>query len=110
MTEVEIGTQLTGHVGWIKDEFDTMTLKVATVGLFQSVEAWSMTWNPERRYEQADASLVRDVEALLIYALLPAYNTQGKDSLVLEGGPLRIFNTGKLGLILPELSSIYYER
>ena len=24
MTDVEIGTQLTGHVGWVKGEFDTM--------------------------------------------------------------------------------------
>ena len=73
------------------------------------MEEWCKSWNPERRYEHADASLVRDVEALLIYALLPAYNTQGKNSLVLGGGPLRIFNTGKFGLLLPELSSIYYE-
>ena len=108
-TEVNLKKRLVGHLPWIKDEFDEMKLKVASVREFSNIKAWRDTWDPDSPYGPANAELVKDVEALLIYAHQTAYNTQGKNSLILSKGHVRIFNTGKSGLLLPEVSSAYYE-
>lgn len=107
-TEVDLKSRLVSHLPWIKDEFDEMKIKVASVREFSDITDWWNTWDIENPYGPANAELVKDVETLLIYAHQPAYNTQGKNSLNLSKGHVRIFNTGKLGLLLPEVSSTYY--
>jgi hypothetical protein len=90
------------HGRWIKDEYDTMRVRFASVGKFTG---WA-EWEDGDRYPPADASLVAEVEALLIHAHQPAYNIMNKGAL--PDTRIRIFNTGKLGHLLPEVSSRYY--
>jgi hypothetical protein len=55
-----------------------------------------------RSISRAKPSLVEQVEALLIYAHQPAYNSMSKGSVTVAKG-LRILNTGRLGHLLPEI-------
>jgi hypothetical protein len=48
------------------------------------------------------------VEALLIYAYQPAYNTKSKHNPSNQAKGLRIFNTGNVGYLLPEVSYRYF--
>jgi len=102
-TDAGIGNRLSYHEEWVDDESDLVKVRVASVGEFTNWEEWEK----DTHYPKADANIVGKIEALLIYAHQPAYNTRGKSSL----GPkirIRIFNTGKSGLLLPELSYLYY--
>ena len=102
-TDTGIGNRLSYHEEWVDDESDLVKVRVASVGEFTNWEELEK----DPHYPKADANIVGKIEALLIYAHQPAYNTRGKSSL----GPkirIRIFNTGKSGLLLPELSYLYY--
>jgi hypothetical protein len=90
------------HAWWIEWEYDTIKVRLASVFSFPG---WA-EFEKLKRYPKAKTSLVADVEALLIFAHTPAYNTMGKGDLANAG--LRILNTGKLGHLLPEVSSLYY--
>jgi hypothetical protein len=109
-TGVDLGTRLAGHVEWVNQEWETSTMRVkaASVGPFASVDAWWNSYDPKARYKKADAKLVGDVESLLIYAHQPAYNAQGKGGLNPKCQPLRVFNTGQVGSLLPEVSYAYF--
>ena len=109
-TEGDVGTRLAGHGGWINQEWETNTMRVkaASVGTFTSIEAWWNAYDPNARYKKAAAKLVGDVESLLIYAHQPAYNTQGKGALNSKCQQLRVFNTGQVGSLLPEVSYAYF--
>ncbi len=107
-TDVDLGTRLAGHVEWVNQEWETMRVKAASVGQFESVDAWWKAYDPKARYKKADAKLVGDVESLLIYSHQPAYNTQGKGALNPKCRPLRVFNTGQVGSLLPEVSYSYF--
>ena len=90
---------------WVPDEYDACTVRVATVGEFISWKAWNQ--DKRARYPQASPAVVAGIEALLLYAHQPTYNTAGKASVALGKG-IRVFNTGRCGPLLPEVSFAYY--
>ena len=103
MTDGGIGNRLSDHEKWVEDEYDRVRVRVASVGKFIN---WGK-WYQYPHYPKEDASIVSRVEALLIFAHQPAYNTMGKGSLGKKEG-IRVFNTGMCGLLLPELSYLYH--
>ena len=103
-TSSGIGKRLRGHEAWVNDEYDTVTVHLASLGRFHN---WN-DWVEGERYPKARDSTVKAVEALLIYAHQPAYNSQNTTSLSLAKG-FRVLNTGRLGHLLPEVSYLYYE-
>lgn len=98
----DVGTRIEDHAWWVEDEYDAVRVRFASVDDFKG---WT-EWLKVERYPPAPPTLVNDVEALLIYAHQPAYNTMGKGTLKNAG--LRVFNTGMMGHLLPEVSSLYY--
>lgn len=109
MTETTITDRLADHT-WVNDECDTVMMRIASIGVHSDIEAWWRAWDEMSAndvYQRPDYEIIRAVEDLLIYAHQPAYNTMGKGSLKV-GKWLRIFNTGKHGSLLPELSHAYF--
>ena len=102
-TETSIKDRLAEHEWWIQDEYDDMTLRVASVGPFLGWKKWPR----EKGYRKAPPALVKRVEALLVHAHQPAYNTMNKETVDSAKG-LRLFNAGKLSLLLPEVSYLYH--
>ncbi len=102
-SDAGVGDRLQDHEQWVADEYDLMTVRLASIGDFTS---WSDSALGER-YAQAEPGLVAGVEALLIHAHQPAYNTMNKASLE-RARDLRIMNTGRLGHLLPEVSYLYH--
>ncbi len=110
-TDAGLATRLAGHIDWVTQEWETMRVKAASVGHFESVDDWWESYDPEPkfRYGKADPKLVSEVESLLIYSHQPAYNTQGKAGLKPEcRRHLRVFSTGQVGSLLPEVSCAYF--
>lgn len=85
-----------------------MLVRIASIGRFSNVEEWWDAWDPQKRYEKADSTLVEGVEALLIYAHQPAYNSFLKSECNSAPAMLRIFNIGQCGSLLPEISHAYF--
>jgi len=108
-TEVDLGSRLAGHAKWVQGEYDPMLVRIASISRYSNVEGWWDAWDPKKRYEKADRALVERVEALLIYAHQPAYNSSLKSECNSALGMLRIFNTGQCGSLLPEISHAYFE-
>jgi len=109
MTESTVADRLAQHT-WLRDEYDGITIKIASIGIHLSIESWWQAWEEMSEsdvYPRPNLETIRAVEALLIYAHQPAYNTMGKGSLSIAK-PLRIFNTGKCGSLLPDISYVYY--
>jgi hypothetical protein len=110
MTETTVADRLAEHT-WIRDEYDPVTIKIASIGVHSNIESWWQAWDKMSDndvYLRPASEIIRAVEGLLIYAHQPAYNTMGKVSLKVDKR-LRIFNTGKFGSLLPELSHTYFE-
>ena len=99
-----ITNRLRGHEKWVADEYDAIKVRFASVGLFND---WK-DWENGDRYPKASSSIVAGVEALLIHAHQPAYNSQNTASLNQANG-FRVINTGRIGHLLPEVSYLYYE-
>ena len=107
----DLDTRLDGHEWWVEDEFDPVQFKVASIGTHETPDAWRRAYDKmksEFQYSKADPESVRQVEGLLILAHQPAYNTSSKGSITVPR-ELRIFNTGKVGLLHPEVSYVYHE-
>ena len=102
-TDTDLETRLNAHEKWVADEYDDMTVRFGSVGPFTN---WT-DWDTDGRYTKANQDVVRGIEALLINAHQPAYNTMGKNSLACAKG-LRVFNSGRCGHLLPEVSYLYY--
>lgn len=102
-TERNVGVRLSEHAYWIEDECDEINIRVASLG---EIESWK-DWEEGERYKRAEDADVEAVETLLIYAHQPAYNTRSKETLEKARG-IRVFNTGKFGSLLPEISHRYY--
>ena len=102
-TYKDLRKRLNNHMWWVNDEYDDIKLKVASVGIFTN---WK-DWNDNEHYEKAPLDIINGVEALLIYAHQPAYNTMSKNSLDSSKG-FRLLNTGKIGNLLPEISYLYF--
>ncbi|MBI1927973.1 hypothetical protein HYR99_27490 [Candidatus Poribacteria bacterium] len=95
---------------WVNGEYDSVTVKVASIGIHKGIKEWWREWenmSDSYIYQRPERDIILAVEALLIYAHQPAYNTQGKGSLPTDQW-LRVFNTGKCGRLLPELSYAYF--
>jgi hypothetical protein len=96
--------RLGSHAKWVDDEYDAMTLRIASVGRFTN---WKDSYAVEE-YPKAPSDVVHGIETLPIYAHQPAYNAMSKASLDYVKG-FRILNTGRIGHLLPEVSYLYYQ-
>jgi len=97
--------RLREHEEWIKDEYDKMTLRFGSIS-----ELTSASWEEQekrRPYPRPKESIIEAVEALLIYANQPAYNSRNKTDARKAMG-IRILNTGRIGHLLPEVSYRYF--
>ena len=92
---------------WVCDEYDRVTVRLASMGPFTSWDDWDVG----ERYSRPEQRDLHAVETLLIMANQPAYNAASKQggcrAADLEG--LYIMNTGHLGAILPEASYLYHQ-
>ncbi len=92
------------HEGWIQDEYDKMTVRYGSIREFDGWKNWESRKKP---YRAVGDRIIDKVEALLIYANQPAYNSRNKADAAIAKG-IRIFNSGKLGHLLPEVSHKYF--
>lgn len=96
--------RLNQHDSWVWDECDEMTFRVASLGEFTS---WK-EWNESEHYDPAKPAIVEKIEAILIHAHSPAYNAANKSSAKGKSKGIRVFNSGRFGQLLPEVSYKYY--
>jgi len=94
------------HDYWVSDEYDTIKFRLGSIGEFKDWKDWE---NVERYKKPKDDKIVEQIESLLIYAHQPTYNQKCKYS-PNNVKRIRVFNTGKLGQLFPELSSLYFFR
>jgi hypothetical protein len=95
--------RLKEHEEWLEDEYDKVTLRFGSVGEFTNWKGW----DTDEDYKKANGELVERIEALLIYAHQPAYNQASKSQAMRAKG-IRIFNSGRLGQLFPEVSYKYF--
>jgi len=94
--------RLKDHEEWVEDEYETVHVRLGSVDKFSTWEEW----DEDGDYDKADAKLVEQIEALLIYSHAPAYNERNIGQIPRAEG-IRIFNSGHLGHLLPEVSYKY---
>jgi hypothetical protein len=97
--------RLREHEEWIEDEYDKMTFRFGSISEFTTAR-WEEQ-EKRRPYPRPKDSVIEAVEALLIYANQPAYNSRNKADAKNAAG-IRIFNTGRIGHLLPEVSYKYF--
>jgi hypothetical protein len=102
-SRTSVKRRLTQHAAWIRDEADAVQVRLGSIGRFRSWEKWSL----DTPYPRSDQDTVDGVEALLIAAHQPAYNSQNKATIEKAAG-IRIFNTGRSGSLMPEVSYEYW--
>ena len=107
MTENTVYDRLSEHEHWIEYELDDPIIKVASIGIFEGWAKWESMKEPYPH--PGDINLIKGVEALLIHAHQPSYNTAGKSDVSDHAKGIRIFNTGKSGILLPEISYLFYQ-
>jgi hypothetical protein len=101
----EIRTRFAAHEEWVEEEYDAVTIRVASMGEIFSWEGWDVgNQYPRDKITSEDIS---GVEALLIFSHHPGYNQRSKYSMD-SAKNIRIFNTGKIGKLLPEVSYRYH--
>ena len=76
---------------------------VASVGKFES---WEKAGHYEI-YEALGSNTIKKVESILIFAHQPVYNIRSKKNAE-DAKKIRVFNTGRLGSLMPEISGLYY--
>lgn len=103
MTKQGLKERLKQHDDWIDNEFDPCKIYVASVGKFES---WKKAGYYEI-YEALDSDTIKKVESILIFAHQPVYNTRSKKNAE-DAKNIRVFNTGRLGSLMPEISGLYY--
>ncbi len=92
------------HEEWIQEEYDKMTVRYGSI---RKYGGWRGSKNRQQPYPPEHGLIVEKIEALLIYANQPAYNSRNKEDAASAKG-IRIFNSGKLGHLLPEVSYEYF--
>lgn len=102
MTSKGVNQRLKEHEKWVYEEYDKVSIRIGSLGQFTSWKDWS-----EGDYKEAEKSLVGQIEALLIYAHQPVYNKANKEQAKKAKG-IRIFNSGFLGQLFPEISYRYF--
>ena len=60
------------HEEWIQDEYDKMTVRYGSIREFGDWKNWEKKKKP---YPSPNGSVLEAIEALLIYANQPAYNS-----------------------------------
>jgi hypothetical protein len=99
----DILDRITQHESWLNDERDPVSVYIAAIGEFES-------WDKARKteaYPPPRLEIIDAIEALLIYAHQPVYNYRSKQT-AQRAKQLRLFNTGRYGTLLPEVSGIYH--
>jgi len=94
------GKRLTGHEkDWIYYEYDPVTVRFGSVRQFTD-------WKEQEKNKRfiKDRKLIQRIESLLIFAHLPADNNMNKKDIPKRSEGIRIFNSGRLGSLYPELS------
>jgi hypothetical protein len=71
-----LNERLSEHKWWVSDSSDRVSVRYGSVGKFTTWPEWKNTSRPSR----ADNDTVEKIEALLIYANQPAFNTANKKS------------------------------
>ena len=99
----KVRNRMVTHARWIEEEYDEVSIRVASLG---EIRNWN-NWSKYEQYPPADSRSVTGVEALLINAHQPAYNQTSKESFHSAKG-LRVFNTGHIGSLMPEISYRYH--
>ena len=102
-TEQALPSRVRQHAHWMLLEADPIVIYTATVGPFTTWEAAEKTVE----YPPMQNDDIAAVEALLILAHQPAYNTSSKISAE-SARHYRVFNSGRFGSLLPEVSGLYY--
>lgn len=92
------------HDGWFDEQLFGETKYI--VGSIMKFSSWD-EYDKFDRYEPLSRETVEKIEQLLIYALKPANNDKNKKS-ALKSKLVRIFNTGSIGDIPPEISGVYH--
>ena len=103
MTTKGASRRLTQHSHWTLHEPNPVQIYAAAIGEFTSWKQWDNT----EEYPPLPESTISEIEALLIISHQPAYNSRSKKNAGMVKN-IRIFNTGKFGSLLPEVSSLYH--
>lgn len=90
----DLRSRMAAHEKWVGEEYDSVKIRVASMGKISSWEGW----DDEERYSASkiQSEDISGVEALLIFSHHPVYNQKSKDSMEISKD-IRIFNTGKIG-------------
>jgi hypothetical protein len=103
-TRSDIAGRIKEHRHWLENESDPVNVYFAAIGEFST---WQEAELKEEYDEKIPIEILSKIESLLIYSHQPVYNSRSKISINCSQG-IRIFNTGKYGSLLPEVSGRYY--
>lgn len=103
----EIFTRLKEHT-WIQNQADLCQIYIASCGDFTNWEAWRKDGRRRYDYNESKNITLLAIESLLIYAHQPSYNSASLKSTSFAEKPFRLFNSGKRGLLLSEVSTQFY--
>ncbi|MGJ3448674.1 hypothetical protein [Enterobacter sp. PTB] len=81
-----------------------VTVFIASCGEFTT---WK-NWHGTEAYTLPAVDELDAIEALLIYAHQPAYNSREKCQPIFSGHDFRIFNTYRRKALMPEISTLFY--
>lgn len=102
-SHTSVKTRLKEHEWWLDEEWEDTQVRLGSIREFT-------TWRSQevkKRWPKPGKMTVEAIEALLIYANQPVYNDRNKSDAKKAKG-IRIFNNGRLGQILPEVSHKYF--
>ncbi|MEE9259310.1 MAG: hypothetical protein V3U37_07175 [Nitrospinaceae bacterium] len=100
--------KLPDHDWWVlHEEYDKVSIRLGSMGNWFDWEHWIEDRDTVYPYpKRALGKMVNDAEKLLILANQPIFNVKNKATAKIKH-QVRIFNTGNMGRILPEVSSKY---
>ena len=89
----------------IEGTYDKATVRFGSVGKFTT---WEDFYKQRKsgNFQKASPGLTRQIEALLIFAHQPVYNTKNKKDFA--DMDIRVFNTGRSGQLFLEVSSLCF--
>lgn len=103
MTGRGIKKRLVEHDYWMDEErFGPSKIYVASIGEFSD---WESS-NKIDIFNSPSREIIEQVESLLIYSHQPVHNSKSRDS-AKNAKEIRIFNTGKYGHLMPEVSGLF---
>src|SRR6266702_6885331 len=66
-TETNVADRLEQHAEWIEDEYDTVSIRVASIGEFTNWDDYE-SWPSTKAHPRPSSRVIDGVETLLIYA------------------------------------------